>query len=338
MHPLIRDPRTDDHAIGDAVRLLKAGRLVVFPTETVYGLGALAFDQAAVASVFAVKGRPQDNPLILHLASPDDLRLVARDVPQVARVLVDTFWPGPLTLVFRRRDEVPCGVTAGLDTVAVRVPDHPIALDLITALGAPIAAPSANRSGRPSPTTAAHVAHDFGTSVPLILDGGFALIGLESTVVDVTAQIPRLLRPGGISLEELRAVIGDVEWRLENGAEARSPGTRHSHYVPSCRVVLASPREISETIAQLLRDGTSIGVLCRSSLSDTGGLGFVRSIKGSMNEYGREIFSAFRDAEEHSVDVLVVETVSGQGIGLAIMDRLTRAAAGGRGSPPATQI
>ncbi len=330
MHPRIRDPRTDAQAIGDAVRLLNEGQLVAFPTETVYGLGALAFDHTAVARIFAVKGRPQDNPLILHLASADGLGMVARDVPQVARELMDSFWPGPLTLVLRRQDRVPDGVTAGLDTVAVRVPDHPIALDLIMALGAPIAAPSANRSGRPSPTAAAHVADDFGANVPLILDGGSTLVGLESTVVDVTDRVPRLLRPGGISLEELRAVIGAVEWGLEGRAEAaaRAPGTRHSHYVPNCRIVLAPPVEVSGAIAQLLREGASVGVLCRSPLLAAEELKFVRSIKGSLSEYGREIFRAFRDAEERGVEVLVVETVPEQGMGLAIMDRLRRAAAG----------
>lgn len=325
---LIRDPTTDPLAIGDAVRLLNAGQLVAFPTETVYGLGALAFDQAAVARIFAAKGRPQDNPLIVHLASPDDLHLVARDVPQVARELMDSFWPGPLTLVFRRQARVPDAVTAGLDTLAVRVPDHPIALGLIRALGAPIAAPSANRSGRPSPTTAAHVANDFGASIPLILDGGSTLVGLESTVVDVTDRIPRLLRPGGVSLEELRAAIGAVEWRPDDGAEARAPGMRHRHYAPSCRIVLASPVEISATIAQLLQDGASVGVLCCSPLPAAAELRFFRSIGGSLHEYGREIFRAFRDAEEQGVEVLVVETVSEQGVGLAVMDRLRRAAAG----------
>ena len=327
-HLLIRDPRTDAEAISDAVRLLNAGQLVAFPTETVYGLGALAFDQAAVARVFAVKGRPQDNPLILHLASVDDLHLVARDVPQVARELMDGFWPGPLTLVLRRHGRVHDGITAGLDTVAVRVPDHPVALDLIRALGAPIAAPSANRSGRPSPTTAAHVADDFGVDVPMILDGGPTRVGLESTVVDVTARVPRLLRPGGISIEELRAVIGAVDWRPDDEVEARAPGMRHRHYAPSCRVVLASPHEFSETIDRLLREGASVGALCRSPLLAAAELKFVHSTQGSLSEYGREIFRTFRDAEEQGVEVLVVETVSEQGMGLAIMDRLRRAAAG----------
>lgn len=315
-------------SILQAVEVLRAGGVVAFPTETVYGLGALAFDQAAVARVFAVKGRPQDNPLILHLASADDVHLVARDVPLVAQELMDSFWPGPLALVLRRHARVPDAVTAGLDTVAVRVPDHPVALDLIRALGAPIAAPSANRSGRPSPTTAAHVAADFGVTVPLILDGGPALVGLESTVVDVTERVPRLLRPGGISIEELRAIIGVVDWRPADGAEARAPGMRHRHYAPSCRIVLVPPSEISETIARLLREAASVGVLCRSRLLAAAEPKFVRSIEGSLSEYGRGIFRAFRDAEEHGVEVLVVETVSEQGMGLAIMDRLRRAAAG----------
>lgn len=328
MHPHIRDPWTDARAIGDAVRLLHEGQIVAFPTETVYGLGALAFDQAAVAGVFAVKGRPQDNPLILHLAAADQVHLVARDVSLVAQELMDSFWPGPLTLVLRRQARVPNTVTAGLDTVAVRVPDHPVALDLISTLGAPIAAPSANRSGRPSPTTAAHVADDFGVAVPLILDGGPSLVGLESTVVDVTERVPRLLRPGGISLEELRAVVGVVDWRPHDGAEARAPGMRHRHYAPSCRIVLVPPFEISETIALLLRAAVSVGVLCRSRLLATAEPKFVRLIEGSLSEYGREIFRAFRDAEEHGVEVLVVETVPEKGTGLAIMDRLRRAAAG----------
>jgi len=334
MYPNIRNPRTDDLAIRDAVRLIRAGNVVAFPTETVYGLGAHGFDELAIARVFAVKGRPPDNPLIMHLASREDIGFVARSVPPIAETLIETFWPGPLTLVLQRSSMVPTNATAGLDTVAVRVPDHPVAIDLIRTLGAAIAAPSANRSGRPSPTTAVHVAQDFGKDVPLILDGGPTLVGLESTVLDVSGHVPRLLRPGGIGLEELRAVIGDVDSQSADNAEARSPGMRHRHYAPDCRVVLVAPADVPAAIAALQSDDRKIGVLCRAPLQDAAGVLFVWIIPGDIAEYGRGIFRAFREAESGDVEVLLVETVPEEGIGLAIMDRLRRASAGSEGSPP----
>ncbi len=332
MYANIRNPTTDDLAIRDAVSLLRAGNVVAFPTETVYGLGAHGFDEHAIASVFSIKGRPADNPLIMHLSSREDIGFVARSVPPVAEKLIEAFWPGPLTLVLERSSGVPTSVTAGLDTVAVRVPDHPVAIELIRALGAPIAAPSANRSGRPSPTTAVHVAQDFGDNVPLILDGGPTLVGLESTVLDVSGRIPRLLRPGGIGIEELRAVIGEVDSQLAESAEARSPGMRHRHYAPDCRVVLVAPAEVPPAIADLQRHDRKIGVLHRTPIEDAAGVSFVLLIPGDTAEYGRAIFRAFRDAEATGVDVLLVETVPEEGIGLAIMDRLRRAAAGSAGS------
>lgn len=323
----IRNPATDPAAIPDAAALLRSGRVVAFPTETVYGLGAHAFDADAVERIFALKVRPADNPMIVHVGRVADVGAVAREVPEVARRLLGVFAPGPLTVVLPRRDTLPDNVTAGLDSVAVRVPDDPIALALIEALGAPIAAPSANRSGRPSPTTASDVAADFGDALPLILDGGPTLIGLESTVVDATGARPRLLRPGGISLEEIEAVIGPIERGEIAGELARSPGIRHRHYAPRCRVVLAAPGQIDATIAAQSAGGARVGVLCRAPLAGQTALSFEREAPGEIAAFGRAIFRAFRDAEACGVEVLIVETVPETGLGLAIMDRLRRAAA-----------
>ncbi|MGE5508758.1 MAG: L-threonylcarbamoyladenylate synthase [Chitinophagales bacterium] len=238
----------DPALLADAGAVLAGGGLVAFPTETVYGLGANALDPAAVGRIFAAKGRPSDNPLIVHIAGLESLPHLVRDVPALARALMDAFWPGPLTVVLPRTERVPNQVTAGLDTVAVRMPAHPVALGLIAAAGVPVAAPSANRSGRPSPTTAAHVWDDLAGRVDVILDGGPAGVGVESTVVDLTGPRPVVLRPGGLPLEELRRVAGEVEIdpavlrKAEAGKVApRSPGLKYTHYAPAAPLTLVAP-------------------------------------------------------------------------------------------------
>lgn len=327
----VRDPASDPQALADAVELLRAGEPVAFPTETVYGLGAPAFDADAVRRVFVLKQRPADNPLIVHVATPEMLQRVVRAVPPVAQALIDAFWPGPLALVLPRQPEVPDIVTAGLDTVAVRMPQHPVALALLELLDEPLAAPSANRSGRPSPTTAEHVAADFGGLLALVLDGGSTLHGLESTVVDVGGPRPVLLRPGGITLEALEAVVGPVA--LADAAAvserdvASSPGLRHRHYTPDCRVVLADGAGLAATCADALAAGGRVGLLCHSPAPRLKGLSLVREVGGPLADYGRQVFAVFRDAERAQLDTLVVEVVPEQGLGLAIMDRLRRAAA-----------
>jgi L-threonylcarbamoyladenylate synthase len=219
--------------------------LVAFPTETVYGLGANAFDPAAVRRIFAAKGRPVDNPLIVHVADPDSLADLVTEVPEVGRRLMAAFWPGPLTLVLPKTDRVPPEVTAGLPSVAVRMPDHDVALGLIAAAGVPIAAPSANRSGRPSPTTAAHVREDLDGRIEVILDGGPTGVGVESTVVDVTGPGPTLLRPGGVPLEDLRRVVGEVAvdpgLSGEGVERPKAPGMKYTHYAPQAPLTLLAP-------------------------------------------------------------------------------------------------
>jgi L-threonylcarbamoyladenylate synthase len=314
-------------AVSRAAAVLKRGRLVAFPTETVYGLGAVAFDTRAIARIFQAKGRPPDNPLIVHLSSLDMLESVAQEVPDAARGLMDAFWPGPLTLVLRRSSRLPSIVSAGLETVAVRVPAHSVALDLIRCAGQPIAAPSANRSGRPSPTTAEHVLRDLGDAVNLILDGGPTSVGVESTVVDLTGPVPVLLRPGGVPKEEIEQVTGPVLPYRPDGGPARSPGLKHRHYAPACRLVLVGPSEWQSGLLEAAQTGQRVGILCRS-LAGPDGLptAYFRRVPGGAAEYARALFSAFREAEEAGVAVLLVESVEEAGLGRAVMDRLRRAA------------
>ena len=314
--------------ISRAAGVLRRGGLVAFPTETVYGLGASVFNRRAVGRIFEVKGRPADNPLIVHVSSRAMLDGVVRDVPDTASRLMEAFWPGPLTLVLRRSRRVPGIVSAGLDTVAVRVPADPVALQLIRLTGQPIAAPSANRSGRPSPTTAEHVMRDLGAVVNLVIDGGPTPIGVESTVVDVTGAVPVLLRPGGISKEAIEQVIGASLCSGPVSGPARSPGNRHRHYAPACQVIPVDPCGWEEALQRVRQAGGQIGVVARTTpefLDET--VAYYRSIPGDETEYARHLFAAFREAEDAGVDSLLVETVQETGVGLAVMDRLHRAAA-----------
>ncbi len=314
-------------AIAKATGILSRGGLVAFPTETVYGLGAVASDSQAVARIFAAKGRPADNPLIVHVASLDMLESIAYEVPDVARRLIEAFWPGPLTLVLRRSSRLPPIVSAGLDTVAVRVPADPVALDLIRCTGQPIAAPSANRSGRPSPTSAQHVLRDLGDAVDLILDGGPTDVGVESTVLDVTGLPPVLLRPGGVSKEELERVVGPVRLYRPDGGPPRSPGLKHRHYAPDCRVMLVEPSEWRDVLPRVQEMDQCIGILCRSLHGPDGvPAAYFRRVAGDEAEYARALFAGFREAEAAGVELLLVEAVAETGVGLAIMDRLRRAA------------
>lgn len=300
-----------------AVRLLQAGDLVAFPTETVYGLGCRAFDARAARKVYRAKGRPADNPLIVHIGRKDDLPHVARDIPPAARCLAARFWPGPLTMILPKTARVPKAVTGGLDTVAVRMPDHPVALRLIRALGEPIAAPSANRSGRPSPTTAAHVRKDL-PSV-FVLDAGACRKGVESTIVDMTGPRPRLLRPGALGRRAIERVTGPLA-RARRGAPA-APGARHRHYAPDCRVVLVCAAALSR-----LPPCPGGGVVALRA--HPRGWAFTRRFHG-LSAYARGLFAALRAAEDAGVKTLYCEKVSPHGMGEALMDRLNRASACG---------
>ena len=305
-----------------AVAILRAGGLVAFPTETVYGLGARAFDAAACRRIYIAKGRPSDNPLIVHINGEAMLPLVARRVSPLARRLMKAFWPGPLTLIFDKTAAVPAAVTGGRGTVAVRCPSHPAARALLRALGEPIAAPSANRSGRPSPTTAAHVLRDLRGRVPLILDGGACRRGLESAIVDARGRRPVLLRPGTIAPEAIARAAGAAV-AAPGRAAPPAPGTRHRHYSPSCAVVLVPPVLVRKGFAGLDRRD---GLLHRSAWKGVRPA-FVRRVPGGIASYARELFAALRAAEAAGVKTLYVETVPDLGVGRAVMDRLRRAAA-----------
>ena len=321
--------QADDASIRRAAALLCAGELVAFPTETVYGLGADALNGEAAARIFAAKGRPADNPLIAHIAGESGLAgLIAGEPCACARKLMRAFWPGPMTLIFPKSPRVPREVTAGLDTVAVRMPSHPVARALIRAAQTPIAAPSANRSGRPSPTTAAHVLEDMEGRIPLILDGGPCEVGLESTVVDVTGARPRILRPGGVTLEMLEGVVGDVDvdegvlHQLQAGSQARSPGMKYKHYAPKGEVTIVTGPRAAQEIARLYDAADGRAAILAFSQADYG----ARRVYRLKNAPG-ELFAALRQLDEDGMETIYAEDVPTTGVGLAVMNRLMRAAA-----------
>lgn len=321
--------QADDASIRCAAALLRAGELVAFPTETVYGLGADALNGEAAARIFAAKGRPADNPLIAHIAVESGLAgLIAGEPCACARALMRAFWPGPMTLIFPKSPRVPREVTAGLDTVAVRMPSHPVARALISAAQTPIAAPSANRSGRPSPTTAAHVLEDMEGRIPLILDGGPCEVGLESTVVDVTGARPRILRPGGVTLEMLEGVVGDVDvdegvlHQLQAGSQARSPGMKYKHYAPKGEVTIVTGPRAAQEIARLYDAADGRAAILAFSQADYG----ARRVYRLKNAPG-ELFAALRQLDEDGMETIYAEDVPTTGVGLAVMNRLMRAAA-----------
>lgn len=307
-------------ALRRAAAALRRGEPVAFPTETVYGLGASALDPAAVRRIYEAKGRPDDNPLIVHVTGLPMLRRLVRDVPPAARALASRFWPGPLTIVLPKRSAVPDAVTAGLPTVAVRVPDHPVALALIEAAGVPLAAPSANRSGRPSPTRAAHVAQDFPSL--LVLDGGPARHGLESTVVAL-GEPPRVLRLGAIPVEELRAVLPGLVVATRARAQAESPGMRHRHYAPARPLVLFRRSRAAALREALAADPKALLLCADADAPLFPGTRPVR-LGGGPVEIARGLFDALRTTRRGTV--LLAYAVPRRGLLRAVMDRLERAA------------
>jgi L-threonylcarbamoyladenylate synthase len=317
--------RPDAAGLGTAVRILRDGGVVGMPTETVYGLAANAWDPVAVGRIFAIKGRPADNPLIVHLASVDDLDRVVASVGPLAARLAERFWPGPLTLVLDAGRAVPAITTGGLSTVAVRVPDHPVAAALLAAFGGPLAAPSANRSGRPSPTTAGHVVADLGDDLGVVLDGGPCPVGVESTVVDARGTAPIVLREGSITREDLEVALtgsAAAEALPASGAHA-SPGTRYRHYTPRCAVELVAAGTGPARSTALAADGRRVGLVA-TDVAPEGVIGIARFLDASA--LAQQLYAALRDAEAAGVEVLVVESVPEVGVGRAVMDRLRRAA------------
>jgi L-threonylcarbamoyladenylate synthase len=318
--------------IEEAAAVLRRGGLVAFPTETVYGLGADVLNLDAIREVFRVKGRPADNPVIVHVAGTRQLDDIVDEIPEKGKKLAETFWPGPLTLVMKRTILVSDLVTAGLDTVAVRMPDHPVALALIRAFGEGIVGPSANISGRPSPTTATHVYDDLRGQVDMILDAGPTKIGLESTVVDVTVDPPMILRLGGLTKERVAEVVGQVEVDTGGSRKARSPGTRYRHYAPRATVVLVQ-HEDREGFARVLREqrqaGKTVGCIVHSPLLAKLESGeFYRVLPSSMEIFARHLFRTLRELDALRAEVIIVEGVPEHGLGATVMDRLRRAAHG----------
>jgi L-threonylcarbamoyladenylate synthase len=339
----------DPDIIGEAAAIIRRGGLVAFPTETVYGLGASALDARAVARLFEAKDRPPTDPLILHLSGADEIALVARDVPDTATTLAARFWPGPLTLILQKQPVIPPIVTAGLGTVGVRVPSHEVARALIAAAGMPIAAPSANRFSRPSPTRAEHVLADLDERIDMVLDAGPTRIGVESTVLDLTVSPPRVRRPGGVSLEALRGVLPDVTVVERYGPESRadvSPGQFLRHYAPRARVTLyeGTPERVVAKLAADVRArtaaGVRIGVLAPeddvlalaplvAAMAATGRV--VSQAYGSRGEPARaahELFAALRSVDAADVDEILAVAPEATHLGRAIRDRLLRAAEG----------
>ncbi|MFO0694460.1 MAG: L-threonylcarbamoyladenylate synthase [Polyangiales bacterium] len=316
----------DEAAIDEAVRVLRRGGLVAIPTETVYGLGADAANEEAVRRIFHVKGRPADHPLIVHLASARELDRWAVEIPATAHLLARAFWPGPLSLVLWRAEHVLDAVTGGQDTVALRVPSHPATLAVLERLGSGIAAPSANRFGKVSPTTAHDVAEDLGGDVDFVLDGGPAHVGLESTILDLTGEHPTLLRPGGVSIEAIEAVLGTTVTRTTRG-RTRAPGMLKAHYAPRARVVLTDREAVSRDALTARAAGQRVGVLAMQ--------GHATLPDGVVDlDLGREpatsarlLYGRLREADRLGLDLVLAIPPEESGLGAAIVDRLRRAAA-----------
>lgn len=339
----------DEQAIASAADVLARGGLVAFPTETVYGLGAHALDERAVAALFAAKERPLSDPVIVHVASADAVGRIARDFPPAARAVAARFWPGPITLVLPKQSRVPAAITAGLDTVGIRVPAHPVAEALLRRSAIPIAAPSANRFSQPSPTRAEHVLADLDERIDLVLDAGPTMVGVESTVLDLTRSPPLVRRPGAVAIEALRELLPDVEMASASGDSGQpqpAPGQLLRHYAPRARLTLHighTPGVLARVAAEartLAATGARVGILAPEedltalapSLAPLAAIGRVRvSGYGARRDparAARELFDALRRLDAEGVDEILATALDPQEIGLAVLDRLTRAAEG----------
>ena len=328
---LLRDTEQD---IRTAAAILRAGGLVGIPTETVYGLGANGLSSAAVGKIFAAKGRPQDNPLILHVPDASWLARYCREVPDSAYTLAERFWPGPLTMILPRKDVVPDAVTAGLDTVGIRCPNHPVTLAIIRAADVPVAAPSGNTSGRPSPTRAEHMVEDMAGKIDAIVDGGPCGVGVESTIIDLTCTPPRLLRPGGLPLEALEEVLGEVAVDaallrpLGEGEKPKAPGMKYRHYAPKApvTVVLGEPSATADYIAAHLGEHT--GVICFDEWAGRFAGHVVENIGSAArkDEQARRVFDALRAFDHTDVTEIYAQCPHEDGLGLAVANRLKKAA------------
>ena len=334
-----RDNYINDEELKEASAVIRSGGLVAFPTETVYGLGGDATNPEASRKIYAAKGRPSDNPLIVHIADFSQLRNIVAEVPQEAEKLAEAFWPGPLTMILRKNEVIPYETTGGLDTVAIRMPSHPVARAFLQDSGCMIAAPSANTSGRPSPTTAQHVWEDLHGKIEILLDGGPVGIGIESTIVDLSEERPMILRPGFITQEMLSAVLGDVGMdpglASENSKQPpKAPGMRYRHYVPKADLTLVegTMEEVISKINALTREaqamGKSVGVLATEENKDRYVADHVIVIGQRQDEaeIARHLFDVLRQFDDLQVDLIYSESFAAAGVGQAIMNRLLKAA------------
>ena len=334
MNTIVFHPESDPNAVRDAAAILRRGGLVGIPTETVYGLGADALNEEAVVRIFLAKGRPQDNPLIIHVPDASWLEQYCRDVPPEAYRLAERFWPGPLTMILPRQDIVPLQTTGGLETVGVRCPDHPVTLAIIRAAGVPIAAPSGNTSGRPSPTTAAHMIEDMDGKIDGIVDGGPCTVGVESTIIDLTVTPPRLLRPGGLPLEALEEVLGEVAvdkavtGPLAAGEHPRAPGMKYRHYAPHApvTVVTGAPDRSARRILGLLSD--QAGVICFDEYAPLYAGHIIHRLGPAADKsaQARHVFDALRTFDGTDITEIFAQCPDDGGLGLAVANRLKKAA------------
>ncbi|WP_317856446.1 L-threonylcarbamoyladenylate synthase [Chakrabartyella piscis] len=324
----------------EAAEVLKNGGLVAFPTETVYGLGGNGLDTDACKKIYEAKGRPSDNPLILHISQFSELRSIVREIPPMGEKLMEAFWPGPLTMVFPKADVVPLSVTGGLDTVAVRFPTHPVALAIIRASGLPIAGPSANSSGKPSPTRASHVEFDLSGKIDMIVDGGASHWGLESTIVDVSGEVPVILRPGAITKEMMEDIVGEVQIdpailsKPTKDLKPKAPGMKYTHYSPKAEVTMVSGdadsvvKTINELVANHHKEGKTVGVMATEETKALYQGDYVFSLgnREDFEEIGANLYKHLRKFDFYEVDFVYAEVFAEEGEGLAIMNRLQKAA------------
>ena len=331
-----------DEELEEACRILQKGGLVAFPTETVYGLGGDAMHQEASAKIYAAKGRPSDNPLIVHIADMDALEDIAQSVPEAAVKLADHFWPGPLTMIFPKKEAVPKSTTGGLETVAVRMPSHPVARALIRESGVYIAAPSANTSGRPSPTKAEHVKEDLDGRIDMILDGGAVGIGLESTIVDLSTGVPTILRPGYITGEMLEDVLGEVQvdpailsQKMNPNIVAKAPGMKYRHYAPKGQMTIIEGDtgkvvdEINRLVKEKTDEGCSVAVIATEETKDAYACANVRSVGSRATEgsIAAGLYDILREMDHIGAEYIYAESFEKDTLGKAIMNRMLKAAA-----------
>lgn len=330
----------DPALLEEAAQILRSGGLVGFPTETVYGLGGNALDPDASRKIYAAKGRPSDNPLIVHISCMEELPPLVAEIPETARKLADAYWPGPMTMILNKSAAIPHETSGGLETVAIRMPSDPIANALIRLAGVPVAAPSANTSGRPSPTTAQHVMEDLGGKIEMIIDGGPVQVGVESTIIDLTEEQPTLLRPGAVTVPMLEKILGPVKLDpvltkpLGPGIHPKAPGMKYRHYAPRAEMILVDGTreqvvsEINRRAAEAIRAGKKVGIIASEETRESYPAGDVRTVGTRSDEatVAHNLFAVLRQFDDDNVDLIYSEAFPDDGIGLAVMNRMNKAA------------